>query len=126
LGWLLVICGIVAARPSEAIRDAPPPDDGLAEALPDAARVIEQAKGILMAQHHCGPEEAFGLLSRASQHANVKVRVLAERLVQQVTSRPPGRWIPASTSPCSSASLSLTSCLVRPDTLGRLRLPSDA
>jgi ANTAR domain/GAF domain len=43
--------------------------------------VIEQAKGILMAQHGAGPEEAFDLLRRASQRFNVPVRILAARLV---------------------------------------------
>lgn len=46
--------------------------------------VIEQAKGILMAQHRCGPDEAFDLLRHASQRANVKVSVLAARIVEQV------------------------------------------
>src|SRR5215468_6468932 len=46
--------------------------------------VIEQAKGILMAQHDCGPDEAFDLLRRASQRFNVPVRVLAARLVHSV------------------------------------------
>jgi GAF domain-containing protein len=46
--------------------------------------VIEQAKGILMAQHGCGPEEAFDLLRRGSQRFNVPVRVLAARLVHRV------------------------------------------
>jgi len=46
--------------------------------------VIEQAKGILMAQHDCGPEGAFDLLRRASQRFNVPVRVLAARLVHSV------------------------------------------
>src|SRR5215472_13567015 len=48
--------------------------------------VIEQAKGILMAQHRCGPAEAFDLLRRASQSANVRISVLAARLVEQVAS----------------------------------------
>jgi hypothetical protein len=52
------------------------------ESLP----VIEQAKGILMAQQRCGPEEAFDLLRRASQRANVKVHVLAAQIVEQVAS----------------------------------------
>jgi hypothetical protein len=52
----------------------------------DTMPVIEQAKGILMAQHHCGPDEAFDLLRRASQSANVRVSVLAERLVEQAAS----------------------------------------
>ena len=43
--------------------------------------VIEQAKGILMAQQRCGPDEAFDLLRRASQRANVKVRVLAAQII---------------------------------------------
>jgi ANTAR domain-containing protein len=46
--------------------------------------VIEQAKGIIMGQAGCGPEEAFDLLRQASQHANVKVHVLAARMVKQV------------------------------------------
>ena len=44
--------------------------------------VIEQAKGIVMARNGCGPEEAFDLLRRASQRANIKVRVLAEQIVR--------------------------------------------
>jgi AmiR/NasT family two-component response regulator len=52
------------------------------ESLP----VIEQAKGILMAQQRCGPEEAFDLLRRASQRANVKVHVLAAQIVAHVAS----------------------------------------
>lgn len=46
--------------------------------------VVEQAKGILMAQQRCGPDEAFDLLRRASQRANVKVSDLAARIVEQV------------------------------------------
>ena len=58
--------------------------------------VIEQAKGILMAQHRCGAEEAFDLLRRASQSANVKVSVLAERMVEQISSpEPPATGEPA-------------------------------
>ena len=52
--------------------------------------VIEQAKGILMAQQRCGPDEAFDLLRRASQRANIKVSVLAARIVEQVASPGPG------------------------------------
>jgi AmiR/NasT family two-component response regulator len=53
----------------------------------DTMPVIEQAKGILMAQERCGPEEAFDLLRRASQRANVKVHVLAAQLVAQQAGR---------------------------------------
>jgi hypothetical protein len=54
------------------------------ESLP----VIEQAKGIVMAQQRCGPEEAFDLLRRMSQRANVKVHVLAAQIVANVASPP--------------------------------------
>ena len=60
----------------------------------DTMPVIEQAKGILMAQYRCRPEEAFDLLRRASQRANVKVNVLAEQIVEQIASpgpQPAGR-----------------------------------
>jgi len=46
----------------------------------DTVPVIEQAKSILMAQHGCGPDEAFDLLRRASQRFNIPVRILAARL----------------------------------------------
>ena len=48
--------------------------------------VIEQAKGVVMAQQRCGPDEAFDFLRRASQRKNVKVSVLAARIVEQVAS----------------------------------------
>jgi hypothetical protein len=67
--------------------------------------VIEQAKGIIMAQHRCGPEEAFDLLRRASQRTNVKVRELAAQIIEHIASSDnhgnvvpirlgaaPGRW----------------------------------
>ena len=46
--------------------------------------VIEQAKGIIMAQHRCDPEEAFDLLRRVSQRTNIKVREVAARIVEHV------------------------------------------
>src|SRR5215469_1780061 len=48
--------------------------------------VIEQAKGIVMAQQECSPEEAFDLLRRASQRANIKVHVLAAQMIEHVAS----------------------------------------
>ena len=56
----------------------------------DSLPVIEQAKGIVMAQQRCGPEEAFDLLRRASQRANVKLHVLAAQIVDRVASPPAG------------------------------------
>ena len=46
--------------------------------------VIEQAKGIVMAQNRCDAESAFGILRRASQGRNVKIRDLAFELVERI------------------------------------------
>jgi AmiR/NasT family two-component response regulator len=43
--------------------------------------VIEQAKGILMAQSGCTAQERFDALSRISQQENIKVREVAARLL---------------------------------------------
>ncbi|GAA3551894.1 GAF and ANTAR domain-containing protein [Microlunatus spumicola] len=45
--------------------------------------VIEQAKGIVMAREHCTADEAFGVLTRLSQHTHVKLRQVAERVVAE-------------------------------------------
>lgn len=51
----------------------------------DASRsVIEQAKGVLMTAFAMGPDDAFELLRRRSNDANVPVRELARRLVAGV------------------------------------------
>ncbi|MFD4671103.1 ANTAR domain-containing protein [Lentzea sp. NPDC058450] len=44
-------------------------------------RYIEQAKGLVMGARPCAPGEAFELLVRTSQHANVKLRDVATALV---------------------------------------------
>lgn len=44
-------------------------------------RYIEQAKGLLMGARPCPPGDAFELLVRASQHANVKLRDISMALV---------------------------------------------
>lgn len=56
----------------------------LAEAMRSRA-VIEQAKGILMAQRRCSPEAAFDVLVTLSQHAHRKLRDVAEILVRETT-----------------------------------------
>jgi multidrug efflux pump subunit AcrA (membrane-fusion protein) len=60
----------------------------------DTMPVIEQAKGIIMAQSHCGDAEAFDMLRRASQRSNVPVRDLAAQIVANTagvpTPPPPG------------------------------------
>jgi AmiR/NasT family two-component response regulator len=39
------------------------------------------AKGVLMAQHGCNPDEAFARLVYESQRRNVKLHVVAEELL---------------------------------------------
>jgi GAF domain-containing protein len=56
----------------------------LATNLTDAMQsraLIEQAKGIIMAQENVGPDAAFEILRRRSQDRNRKVRDLAEDIV---------------------------------------------
>ncbi len=59
--------------------------DGLRTAMNNRAP-IEQAKGILMALHRIGPDEAFAILSTQSQHANRRLREIAVDFVTAVTS----------------------------------------
>jgi hypothetical protein len=60
----------------------------LAEAMRSRA-VIEQAKGMIMADEHIDADAAFQRLARLSQHANVKLRDVAQRIVEARTA-PPG------------------------------------
>lgn len=43
--------------------------------------VIDMAKGMLIAQHGCTPDEAFTILSHASQRSNRKLRDIAAAMV---------------------------------------------
>jgi AmiR/NasT family two-component response regulator len=56
------------------------------EARLESLPVIEQAKGILMAQTGCDAEQAFDMLRRASQRSNVQVRDLAGQIVMRAAS----------------------------------------
>jgi two-component system, response regulator / RNA-binding antiterminator len=49
--------------------------------------VIEQAKGILIAQTGCTPEAAFSMLRQASQRSNVRVSELAATIVDRAVTR---------------------------------------
>jgi hypothetical protein len=49
--------------------------------------VIEQAKGILMAESHCSADQAFEMLRKASQRENTPVREIAARIVKRVGPR---------------------------------------
>jgi hypothetical protein len=56
----------------------------MAEAMRTRA-VIEQAKGILMAEERINDQEAFQRLTKLSQNANLKLRDVARRLVDERT-----------------------------------------
>jgi GAF domain-containing protein len=45
--------------------------------------VIEQAKGIIMCDRRCNADEAFNALVKLSQEAHIKLREVAQRLVEQ-------------------------------------------
>jgi GAF domain-containing protein len=47
----------------------------------ESRAVIEQAKGIVIARDRCTPDEAFDILKRISQQQNVKLRELAQSIV---------------------------------------------
>jgi AmiR/NasT family two-component response regulator len=49
--------------------------------------VIEQAKGILIGAQGIDEDEAFGLLVRASQRENTKLRDIARRIVDDAIAR---------------------------------------
>ncbi len=50
----------------------------------DARAVIEQAKGVIMAQRHVDAEQAFEILREASQRYNRKLRDIAVGIVDGV------------------------------------------
>ena len=54
--------------------------DGLARTVA-TRQLIGRAEGILIERHRVTPEQAFAMLVRVSQHRNVKLREIAERLV---------------------------------------------
>ena len=56
--------------------------DQLTEAL-ESRNIISAAKGILMEREGCTDDEAFNLLKSASQNANVKLRTIAQGIVEQ-------------------------------------------
>ena len=55
----------------------------------DSRAVIEQAKGVLMAQRHIDADEAFDVLREASQRYNRKLRDIAAGIVASTQDRDP-------------------------------------
>lgn len=50
--------------------------------------IIDQALGVLMGQNRCSRDEAFGILRRASQNRNVKLRDVAAAVIDRYTGHP--------------------------------------
>ncbi len=50
--------------------------------------MIDYAIGIIMAESRCDADQAFAMLTRASNNRNIKLRDLATEIVTQVAGRP--------------------------------------
>ncbi|MFC8520333.1 ANTAR domain-containing protein [Streptomyces sp. NPDC057257] len=50
--------------------------------------VIDMARGVLMARFACDPEEAWAILVAISQHANIKLRDVAQAITSTTTGKP--------------------------------------
>jgi AmiR/NasT family two-component response regulator len=69
-----------SSKPHESLDDCETEVEDLRAAL-ETRPVIDQAKGMLIAEHGCSPDEAFQMISQASQRANRKVRDIAKGMV---------------------------------------------
>ena len=70
------------AQVDESLQDARSQVDQLTQAI-ETRDVISTAKGLLMAKEKMSSADAFEVLRRASQRENIRVRDIAERMVQQ-------------------------------------------
>ena len=70
-----------SAQPHESLDECEDEVQALRAAL-KTRPVIDQAKGMLIAEHGCSPDEAFEMISEASQRANRKVRDIAQAMVE--------------------------------------------
>lgn len=60
------------------------------QAAMDSRAVIEQAKGIIMGEQRCDPDEAFRILTGISRDSNRKLREVAATLVARISAPRPG------------------------------------
>lgn len=85
-------CGSVGAEAeARALREEV---DGLRRALLSHP-VIDLARGIIMATAPCTPEQAWQVLVDVSQHTNIKLRDIAQRIVDSVDGPPPEKSVRA-------------------------------
>jgi AmiR/NasT family two-component response regulator len=83
-----------ALKVAEAYRVAVRLAENLAEAMRSRA-VIEQAKGMVMAEHQITADDAFALLTSLSQRTNRKLREVAKELVERRSGHPAAPIDPA-------------------------------
>ena len=50
--------------------------------------LIDQAKGIIMGRNRCNADEAFTILTTMSQRRNIKLRALAQDIVDRTSNQP--------------------------------------
>ncbi|RCH61899.1 ANTAR domain-containing protein [Streptomyces sp. SDr-06] len=74
-GWLLASHAAVALADARTI-------DQLEHAL-ETRHAIGEAMGILMERHHLNEQDAFDVLRRISQHHNIKLRDVAQRVTTE-------------------------------------------
>lgn len=55
---------------------------------------IDVACGVIMAQNSCSYDDAFSILAAASSHRNVKLRLVAERIFENMPGGAPGTHVP--------------------------------
>ncbi|WP_171046610.1 ANTAR domain-containing protein [Pseudarthrobacter sp. NamE5] len=55
----------------------------------DSRTSINVACGVIMAQNRCSYQEAFSILAKASSHRNIKVRQVAEDILERLPEGPP-------------------------------------
>jgi GAF domain-containing protein len=83
IGQELASAAAIVLANASAYWEASQMSEQLAEAMRSRA-VIEQAKGMLMARSpSLTPDDAFDLLRKASQRENVKLRDIAQRIVER-------------------------------------------
>ncbi|MCW2835645.1 MAG: hypothetical protein JWN68_3598 [Nocardioides sp.] len=69
-------------------RQGPSEGENALVRVAEARSVVDQAKGIVMAAHGCDDVVAFARLREHADKSDLKVGELAQRLVDQVTTRP--------------------------------------
>ena len=84
----VAVAGIFAAHASVALA-ASNNDANLRRAI-DTRHVIGQAQGILMVKYGLDDVRAFAVLRRLSQDGNIKLRQVAQQIVDEHASRPDG------------------------------------